>query len=63
MSIDEFQRMYDDYIEIDIIRAQAEADKVNEEMGGKFVCPVEIDGKYCLMLKTAASFLKEHGIL
>jgi len=63
MSPNEFQKKYHDYSTENQIEAICDSIKINNKLiGGKCV-PVKIGNKYCLMLDTSASFLKENGVL
>lgn len=65
MTRDEFQKAYHDFSTNDQAEAEAEAAKVNEEVGGLFtVVAVEFPPLgWCLLLETAADGLRQMGIL
>lgn len=63
MTKDEFQKKYHDYSTENEMDAVSDSIKVNDKLiDGKCV-PIKIGNKYCLMLDTAASLMKEIGIL
>ncbi len=59
-----FQRMYHDYQTYDEAEAKAEAEKVNQMADGFEVEAVGVPGEgWCLMLKRAAAFAREIGVI
>lgn len=63
MTVDEFQKKYHDYAVNDSMEALADSIKVNAILVCGKCVPVKIGNKYCLMLDTAASLMKEIGVL
>jgi hypothetical protein len=65
MTQDEFQKKYYNYQTFREVEAQAEAAKANAEgIDGNEAVAVHLQGLgWCLMLKSAADFAKEIGII
>lgn len=63
MTADEFQKKYHDYSTEDEMQAISDSIKANNNLVGAKCVPIKIGNKYCLMLDTAHSFLKEIGVL
>lgn len=63
MTLDEFKKKYHDYAVDDSVEALADSIKVNSVLKEGRCVPVKIGNKYCLMLDTAASLMKEIGVL
>lgn len=63
MTVDEFQKKYHDYAVSDSTQAMVDAHNVNNILIDCKCVVVKISGQYCLMLDTAASLMKEIGVL
>lgn len=65
MTQDEFQKKYHNYQTFHEVEARTEADKANAEgIDGNEAVPIHLGGLgWCLMLKSAADFAKEIGVI
>jgi len=63
MTSAEFQMKYHDYATSDSMQALSDSIKINEKLTDGKCVPVKIGNQYCLMLDTAAAFLKENDII
>lgn len=65
MTQNEFQKKYHNYQTFHKVEAKAEADKANVEgIDGNEAVAVHLQGLgWCLMLKSAADFAREFGII